>query len=539
MPNSAKRATEQPGDFPPQAVREQLALFPPPIAAMPALSDSQSVDRALPKAQRLAALLAGDLDFHESASGYGSHALHAFAAKFPPQLPRLFIRGLTEPGDVVLDPMMGSGTAVVEAVLGGRVGLGVDMDPLALRLSRVKTSPIDLDETRRWGNTVLRRATEMLADKVILESNLRGFFDEQTRAFVDYWFLPGTQGELWALSRAIGEVADEAQRRFLELVFSSIIVTKSGGVSLARDLAHSRPHLDKTKAPKPALEEFARRLTKSIRGLGSLAHLDCPAHVLSADARALPLADEVVDLVVTSPPYANAIDYMRAHKFSLVWFGERIATLSEMRAQYIGAERVRDAVLADMPAHTASIIQRLTALDPQKARVLHKYCGDMSLALHEMHRVLRHDGVAIMVVGTSTMRGLNVETHECLAELGEAAGFRLVGIATRKLDRDRRMMPARFQTRTDSMIEQRMHEEYVIGLLKEPDLAAASRRIAPGNSCSPRRETRRSCAPRAHPVQRRAGLWPELPVTPPPSRVCLPGKIPLHPVPDRCTHQAR
>ena len=75
MPNSAKRATQQPGDFPPQAIREQLALFPPVIAATPALSDTQSVDRALPKAQRLVALLAGDLDFHESASGYGSHAL--------------------------------------------------------------------------------------------------------------------------------------------------------------------------------------------------------------------------------------------------------------------------------------------------------------------------------------------------------------------------------------------------------------------------------------------------------------------------------
>ena len=53
----------------------------------------------------------------------------------------------------------------------------------------------------------------------------------------------------------------------------------------------------------------------------------------------LPLADGSVDLIVTSPPYANAIDYMRAHKFSLVWLGQPIANLSHLRSKYIGAER--------------------------------------------------------------------------------------------------------------------------------------------------------------------------------------------------------
>jgi SAM-dependent methyltransferase len=422
----------------------------------------------MPLRERLTELLAGDLDFHEAASDYGSHALHAFAAKFPPQIPRLFIRGLCSPGAVVLDPMMGSGTAVVEAALAGCLGLGVDLDPLALRLSSVKTRPLDPGGALRQGDQVLQHAAALLAEGSALEGALSAAFDPATSDFLAYWFLPQTQRELLALSLAIRDVPDAAQRAFLELVFSSIIVTKSGGVSLARDLAHSRPHLDKAKKPRPALAEYARRLRKSVAGLGELGrHMSGTACTLHADARGLPLADEVVDLIVTSPPYANAIDYMRAHKFSLVWLGRRIGELSEVRAQYIGAERVRAGELRALPELSAAMVERLAALDGGKARVLHKYLCDMLLALREMHRVLKHDAAAVVVVGTSTMRGLNVETHECLAELGVAAGFVLSGIATRRLDRDRRMMPARPGARRGSSIELRMHEEHVIGLHKE------------------------------------------------------------------------
>ena len=64
------------------------------------------------------------------------------------------------------------------------------------------------------------------------------------------------------------------------------------------------------------------------------------------------------------------------------------------------------------------------------------------------------------------MRGIDVETHYCLADIAAGLGFDVVGIAQRTLDRNKRMMPARFGKKTDSTIEQRMHEEYVIGLLK-------------------------------------------------------------------------
>jgi len=76
--------------------------------------------------EKLSRLLAEDLDFHDQDSGYAFHNFHAFPAKFPPQLPRKFIQSLTIPGDTVLDPMMGSGTTVLEAFLLGRKAIGFD-----------------------------------------------------------------------------------------------------------------------------------------------------------------------------------------------------------------------------------------------------------------------------------------------------------------------------------------------------------------------------------------------------------------------------
>jgi DNA modification methylase len=444
-------------------IKDQLPLFS--LHNSPSPNGKIPKPHELSKRQRLRALLHGELNFHGEDSSYASHDVHAFAAKFPPQLPRAFIRGLTAPGDVVLDPMMGSGTTIVEALLAGRCGIGLDIDPLAMRVSKAKTIPMSGDDLRDIGLKVLSQAHDFLSDNNSVERHIQKF-DSRTKEFIDYWFYPNTQRELAALVLSIQTVDVSLVRRLLELTFSSIIVTKSGGVSRARDLAHSRPHLDKAKPPKNALEQFSLRLQKNIK---SMAHLDTKAALaapLPGDARSMPLRDEVIDLIVTSPPYANAIDYMRAHKFPLVWLGESVINLTELRARYIGSEKINGTQYAELPDKTESIIRELDKRDRKKTSILRKYFTEMRAVLAEMYRVLRKDSPAIVVVGPSMMRGIDVQTHRCLAEMAQEIGLSVVVVVQRSLDRNKRMMPARFGKKTASMIEQRMHEEYVIGLLK-------------------------------------------------------------------------
>ena len=435
-----------------------------------AAHDSSSTDPAQCKnaagaREKLTVLLQGELDFHGENGNYASHHLHAFAARFPPQLPRAFIYGLSTPEDVVLDPMMGSGTTVVEAVIAGRRGIGLDIDPLALRLCRAKTVPIPVVKLRNAAQRIVAQACRLMKGKTTGICLARRF-DERTRTFLDYWFLPATQQELMALVLAIESVDDAPVRQFLELALSATIITKSGGVTRARDLAHSRPHLDRGKRPKNAIEQFASRLQKNITGVAELPQHGPGAAALAGDAMAMPFADGVIDLIVTSPPYANAIDYMRAHKFSLVWLGKSVDELSALRSEYIGSERVKGTRFVPLPEKPEKIVQRLARRDRSKSNVLRKYFTEMTTVLAEMHRVLRHQAAAIIVVGSSMARGIDVETHACLAAIAAERGFDVVGVMPRRLDRNKRMMPARFGKPSDSQIEQRMHEEYVLGLLK-------------------------------------------------------------------------
>ena len=446
--------------------------------------------------RKLVALLNQDLDFHDQGSGYASHNFHSFPAKFPPQLPCKFIAALTNAGDVVLDPMMGSGTTILEAFLSGRYAIGIDIDPLAVLISKVKVTPSDVLQIIPLGESIVQQASLAVSVKekrAQLERALENRWDAKTTQFVDYWFARETQLELLALVQQIENMSDMTAKAFFELALSAIIVTKSGGVSLALDLGHTRPHKAKvivyktgatlrseelpnsasgrlkhqTKIVRSPLEEFKRRVHQNLVGLQESAHGKISPLLAFGNAQCLPIANASVDLIVTSPPYAsNAIDYMRAHKFSLVWTGHALNELSDRRKEYIGSEGVVDKDLEKLPNGTAEVVSQIGCLDRRKGRVLHRYYSEMMRALREMYRVLKPGRAAIVVVGSSVMRGRNTETGSCLVEIGKAIGFEVPKVGVRSLDRDRRMLPMGVTRDLGSQIQQRMHEEFVIGFLK-------------------------------------------------------------------------
>ena len=431
-------------------------------------------------AKRLARLLGGDLSFQGTdRHAHPLYALHPFAARFPYGLPGYFIDALTEPGETVLDPMCGSGITLLEGWAAGRAVIGVDLDPLARRQAKARTTALSNTEVLEAGHAALRRTADLMAGLGPQRDPLEAVtadMDSPTREFLDYWFFPETQHALACLTLAIREESDADLRNLLEVIFSSTIVTKSGGVSRARDLAHTRPHRVSDKVPRRPVALFANLLARAADSYGSInqdAVGEC--RIVDGDARSLPLPDCSVDLIVTSPPYANALDYMRAHKFSLAWLGDPIPSLTRLRREYIGSESPGSQATSSvdpLPAKVEAVVERIREADATKSRVLRRYFADMSASISEMQRVLQPGSAAVIVVGPSTMRGILVPTHECLANLAMQAGLDVVAVAPRSLDRDRRMMPARNAGRTGSGnsdttgIERRMHTEYVIGAVK-------------------------------------------------------------------------
>jgi len=423
--------------------------------------------------QRQQGILDHDICFKEF-EGSQIHRIHGFAAKFPPQLPRYFIQALTKPGDTILDPMMGSGTVLVEAMLCERKSIGIDIDPLAILLSKVKTSLCDGCTIIRSAKQIASRASVALMEKgsisgkIDLDEYLTKY-DMNTRKFFSYWFPPNVIAELSLLVDGINQSKEECVRDALKVALSSIIVTKSAGVSLARDITHSRPHKVPNKNVKPAISQFEKAAQKIARileeerkkteGLFYFSPL-----ILEGDARALPVKNGSIRLIITSPPYAAAIDYMRAHKFSLLWLGYRMQYLSWLRSRYIGLES-RGSTLETESETANNALERLAICDLAKAQAIAKYFNEMRLVIREMYSVLQTGGYAVLVVGPSTARGVKVLTHKALVEIGAEEGFSLVGIKERKIDRDWRQLPLSNNSNKEG-IEARIHEEYVMVLGK-------------------------------------------------------------------------
>ena len=120
-------------------------------------------------------------------------------------------------------------------------------------------------------------------------------------------------------------------------------ITREQGASLARDTSHSRPHRVADASTYDVNEGFERSALQLAKRIEEQWHRNATdqaqAIVQMGDARQIRLLDHSVDAIMTSPPYLNAIDYMRGHRMSLVWLGHRIADLRSIRSNTIGAER--------------------------------------------------------------------------------------------------------------------------------------------------------------------------------------------------------
>jgi SAM-dependent methyltransferase len=336
--------------------------------------------------------------------------IHPFPARMAAGIPWEELS--TEPGQRlrVLDPMTGSGTTLVVARALGHDATGFDTDPLAVLIAKAWCENVDQERLRRTARRVLERASQLAGSMRVADAYPKDA-DDETRRFVRYWFDRRNRKELAALARIIQRVHDAVLRVLLLCAYSRLIIAKQAGASLALDLAHSRPHrvLDKPTIVRP-LKAFLDEVERVCIVAPFAVDADAPpARVREGDARALPLEDGSVDVVITSPPYVNGIDYQRMTKFSLVWMGHSVKALRRVRSENIGTEVAGGDLDASEAQRAALRAMGVTRRIPSRtARILGKYVRDMDGALREIARVLSPGGRAVIVIGD----GRRGEVHQ-------------------------------------------------------------------------------------------------------------------------------
>jgi DNA modification methylase len=370
-----------------------------------------------------------------------THGFHAYPAKFVPQIPRwaIYYANLSL-GDLILDPFCGCGTTLVEACLKGFNSYGIDIDPLARLLTTVKCTPLypeqpillfhtfnDLINNIRRDNS--RISLEEQPD-VMLHYNWRYWFDEKAMKF-----LIKIKRCIRSFDPPFAENNDEKQaiRDFFLICLSSTVKKVS---YLDEEQIKVRRSKQKIKQGYPnPIKAFEETCKKNIAGMIDFTermkqYREINAKIIGEDARCISLRDKSVKLIVTSPPYINAIDYPFAHKYELF-----ILDMLKPRdyrphsRNYIGvSERVLlKSMYEDLhicgyePVDTyiKKIYSQGKDVDKNRAYVVYQYFTGIERFLNEASRVLCDDGLLVIFVGDNHIRRIYIPTHTLIMKMAE------------------------------------------------------------------------------------------------------------------------
>lgn len=324
-------------------------------------------------------------------------ALHEvpYRACFKPQLPRFFIERLTQPGDLVYDPFSGRGTTALEAALLGRRVAANDANPLSALLTAPRLRPIE---------------------PTVVRERLMHIPKRRARADMDLsmFYHPDTEREIVALreylaERRIASTEDEVDA-WIRMVATTRLSGHSPGFfsvyTLPPNQATSPERQRQINARLGQAPEYRDTHALIVRKTMSLLRNLTPAQkralrvaaetalILTGDARCTSaLVDESVQLVVTSPPFLDVVQYAEDN-WLRCWFNGIDAQVVE---------------------------QRITLV-----RSLEAWLDVMRAVFAELYRVVKPKGWVAFEVGEVRRGTLCLD--EPIVPVGEAVGFVCRGV---------------------------------------------------------------------------------------------------------------
>lgn len=329
----------------------------------------------------------------------------------------------------VLDPFVGSGTTLIAAQVQGAESIGLETHPLVRRICQAKLSwDSDPEELERRAASVLRTASP------------RSWSDPP--ALLAKIYPPATLATLVGLRDSIdaarmGDGVDEL------LWLALLAVLRPCSPAGTAQWQYVLPNKSKSRVAEPmaAFEAQAEMIAEDMRAM--------PLHpavasLSSEDARtAGNLADESIDLVITSPPYPNNFDYADATRVEMTFLGEierwgdlqesvrthLVRSCSQHMGGYDPAEALEAPELAAIRSELLDVYQRLAIERESRGgrKAYHSmvaaYFHDLSRTWIALRRVCRRGSTVHFMIGDSAPYGVHVPVERWLGDLAVDAGF--------------------------------------------------------------------------------------------------------------------
>ena len=351
-------------------------------------------------------------DFKKADTKELTHGLHTYPAMMIPQIARRLIYLYGNKAKTLLDPFMGSGTSLVEASLTPHIeeAYGFDLNPLAFLISKVKTTPIN---------------AKVLDEELSKIINSEEHNEIPKFKNIEFWFKPKVIEQLATIKTAINEIKDKNIKDFFWVAFSETIRnvsnTRNGEFKLYRMSE------EKLKKHNPyVISEFEKIALKNIKGMREYLKVRQETKTIPKNYSSmgeLPLGNESIDLIVTSPPYGDSkttVAYGQFSRLALQWLDyENVADLDN---KLLGGKATKELEVKINSPTLKEIITKIGEIDQKRAREVLSFYEDFDKCVIQLDRVMAKEGYVCFVVGNRTVKGINIPTDKIMSEMFKARG---------------------------------------------------------------------------------------------------------------------
>jgi excisionase family DNA binding protein len=389
------------------------------------------------------------------------HGFHTYPAMFIPQVARKLIEVFSSEHDTVCDIFCGSGTTLVESSLLNRNSIGIELNPLAVLIAKVKTTPID-------PQTLTNNLKAILSDYNNMKNAISPKFNN-----IDFWFSESVIKDLSKLKQAIWNISEENIRNFFSVCFSEVARIVSFTRHKEFKLFRDKGKLEKPFKPD-VLNEFIRMCENNILGMKEYIHDVMPNTnvkiILGDSTKDNGIPPESVDFIITSPPYGDSrttVAYGQFSRLPAQWLDLLPPQVKDIDKELLGGKNnvsLNDPVI-DFSDTLKLTIKVISERDPERAKDVLSFYRDLYKALIQAYKILRPKKYFCLIIGNRTVKELVLKTDEIICEFGEKIGFVSQGILFRNIP-NKRMPLKNSPTNVQGKTGYTMQKESIVLLKK-------------------------------------------------------------------------
>lgn len=351
-----------------------------------------------------------DWDFKNIPASTGIYGIHPYPAMFHFLVVRQLLQNFSKEGDMILDPFMGSGVVAGECLINNRNFIGYDINPLAVLIAKVRTTPIPM--------------IKLLKTLNFIEENYHKNHPEIIEFHnIHYWFDEEVIKQLSKLKKAIFCIEDGNHRNFFKVAFSETVRKVSKTEYNEFKLLRRKNSNNNSNVIK-----IFREI--SIRNMGLLTdfYKNFKQHkrlkIILENKNILDpseLENRSINLVVTSPPYGDSrttVAYGQFSRLSLRWLG-----LEENVDKTSLGSKPKD-IIHDLPSEILyEILERISNKDERRAKEVFSFYKDLFDVIQIIAAKVKKNGYVCFVVGNRRVKGEELPTDKISADFFKSLGF--------------------------------------------------------------------------------------------------------------------